>query len=391
MTKIINNLFNKDNESLDNDERERYAVKSVIVGIITNIILFGVKLVIGLILNSVAIMVDSFNNLSDCLTNFVSLIGIKLGNKPADSEHPFGHGRLEYFSALVISFSILYLGFEFLRVSIHNILNPEEIGFNLILIGILLFTMVIKVCLYFFYKRIGNKIDSKAIIATAKDSINDVLITAATILSIVFTYLTGTIIDGYIGVIVASMLIYSGFTITRDTVSKLLGESIDPGLAKEISSIAEAYKQILGTHDLIVHNYGPTSSMATIHVELSNKMSIDEAHYIVDKIEREVKSKLGITLVIHVDPIPVNDDRVNELKFRVIDYINSVDPKLDAHDFKVIDRNEHTDVIFEIEFPYNYDKDKENIILLSLSSIVKSLDKKYNCIIEPEYRFIKDS
>lgn len=391
MTKVLINLFNKDNKSLNKDLRERYVVISVIVGLVTNILLFGVKLVIGLILNSVAIMVDSFNNLSDCLTNFVSLVGIKLGNKPPDSEHPFGHGRLEYFSALIISFSILYLGLEFLRVSIHNILNPEQIGFNLLLITMLSFTMVIKVCLYLFYKRIGNIIDSKALIATAKDSINDVFITAATILSIVITHLTGTIIDGYVGVIVACMLIYSGYTIARDTISKLLGESIDANLAKEITSIVHGYKQILGTHDLIVHNYGPTNSMATIHVEVSNKMSIDDAHYIVDKIEREVKCKLGITLVIHVDPIPVNDDRVNELKLRIINYINSVDPKLDAHDFKVLDRKEHIDVIFEIEFPYNYDKEKENIILISLYNIVKSLDKKYNCIIEPEYKFIKDA
>lgn len=390
MTDFLIKIFIKDNNIKKSCIRQKYLMLAVALQAIISIAMFIVKIVIGMFLNSVAIIADSFNNLSDSFVSLVLLLGVKLGNKPPDSEHPFGHGRFEYFLVLIISATTLFLGFEFLRISIGSILRPEEVGFSISFIIILITTVIIKFWMACFNNKVGKIIDSKILVATAKDSINDIIITIAAISSVVFTHVTGIIIDGYVGVIVACILFYSGYQIAKDTISKLLGESIDPKLAKNIKAIVETYEEVLGSHDLIVHNYGPTNSMATIHVEVSNKMSIDQAHDIIDKIEREVKNKLGITLVIHVDPIPVNDNRVRDLKLRVLDYIGSIGENIDAHDFKIVDKKGKADVIFELVFPHHYDKDKEHIILVSLVNIVKTLDKNYNCIIELEHRYIKE-
>ena len=390
MTNFLISYFIKDQNVKDSRTREKYSMLASAVGVFANGLLFTAKLIIGISLGSVAIMADSFNNLFDSLVSIISFVGIKMGNKPADSDHPFGHGRVEYFSTLFIAVSIIALGFGFLRSSVLNIFEPPEIGFDLVSVSILVFAALMKAWLVIFYKKVGKIIDSRALIATAKDSLNDIIITVSTIISIVFTSSTGVIIDGYIGVVVSGLLMYSGYGIAKDAVSKLMGESIDPELAQKIKSIAESYSEVLDTHDLIVHNYGPTNSMATIHVEISNKMSVDAAHTLVDQIERRVRRDLGITLVTHVDPMSVNDDRVKEIKSKVLKYINVIDEELGAHEFKIVKKTDSLDVMFELVFPHEYTQDEENTILVGLSFIVESLDKKYNCIIEPKYKYIKD-
>lgn len=371
----------------NNIDRKRFSQLISIIGALTNAIIFVSKLTIGIILGSIAILADSFNNLSDVFTNVLVILGIKLSVKPADKEHPFGHGRGEYLVTLIIACFMIFLGFEFFRISILTIINPSPISFNIWLVAILVVTALIKLWMHFFYKEASKVINSKPLNTLAVDSLNDVFITTFTILSIIFTFFTGIIIDGFVSLIVSVIILYSGYKIAQETISKLLGESIDSETASKIQSMVESYENIIGSHDLIVHNYGPSSSMATLHVDMPNTLMLNQVHEIIDNIERKVKAELGIKLLLHVDPISVEDKRIVEIKERVFNYINKIDKNIDAQDFRIIE-GDTIDVIFELVLPHGYNKDKEQLILISIETIIKFLNKDYNPIIEREYRYV---
>lgn len=385
MTKLLIKAFIKNYNDINNESiRQKYGILGSFVGIILNIILFLFKLVIGIILNSVAITADSFNNLSDSASSIITLIGFKMANKPPDKEHPFGHGRIEYISALIISFIIMYLGFQFLTSSIKKIFNPEPVAFNISSILILFATIIAKIWLSIFNKYIGTKINSKSLIATSKDSINDVIVTSTTIASVFITKFFNIVVDGWFGSFVACILIYSGFSIAKDTVSSLLGESTDPKLAKKIKEKVLKYEGVLGVHDLLVHNYGPNKSMASIHVEVPHCVDIGISHEIIDKIEKDVFNELGVFLVIHMDPIDIDDERISKISDEVNKCIKQYSDEIEVHDFRIVDGINNINIIFDIVLPYEYTLKKQNSILNDIKTKISILDKKYTCVINVE-------
>lgn len=388
MTRLLIKMFIKNPENIsDTKIRENYGILGSIVGIVSNILLFIVKFIIGILLNSVAITADSFNNLSDSASSIITFLGFKMANKPADKEHPFGHGRMEYISALIISFIIVLLGFEFFKSSIAKIFNPEPIVFKWISVIILFLTVAVKIWQSLFNRYIGKKINSQSLIATATDSMNDVIVTITTIISIFISHYAKINVDGFFGVFVASVLIYSGISLAKDTLSPLLGESTDPELAKKIKEMVLSYEGVLGVHDLLVHNYGPNSSMASIHVEVPYNVDINISHEIIDKIEREVAKKLGIFIVIHMDPVDIHDERLKRISETVKSCIKKFGDNFDVHDFRIVDGLNNINVIFDIVVPHGYNKGLQNNMLKDIRDAVLNLDTKYTCVINVENAF----
>ena len=304
MTEFLVRHFVKDYQSVEKSAvRTAYGVLASIVGILCNVCLFLVKFVVGLLVNSVSVTADAFNNLSDAASSVISFVGVKMAGKPADKEHPFGHGRIEYIAALIVSFLVLEVGFTFLKDSISKIRHPEMLNFQLVSVVILILSIGVKLWLGIFNRQLGKRIDSKVMMAVFADSMGDVITTSVAILSLVIFRLTGINIDGIVGIGVALVVMWAGVGIARDTLEPLIGEAIDPEEYDKVKRFVERYDGIEGTHDLIIHNYGPNQSMASIHAEVPNDVNIENAHELIDRIERDAVEELGILLVIHMDPI----------------------------------------------------------------------------------------
>lgn len=390
MTRFLIRTFVKNyNNTQDDKVRESYGMLGSFVGIVSNTVLFALKFVIGIVLNSVAITADSFNNLSDSASSIITMIGFKMGNQPPDNEHPYGHGRMEYISAFVVSFFIMLLGIEFLKTSVRKIFNPEIVEFKWLSVIILIITIIVKMWQGRFNKYVGNKINSQSLIATATDSMNDVLVTSVTVLSLFITKFCAITVDGYFGVFVALVLLYSGFNLAKETLSPLIGEGSDGELTDKIKNMICSYDGILGVHDLMVHNYGPNKSMASIHAEVPCNVDINISHEIIDKIERDISKKLGITLVIHMDPIDNTDKRIKVISQSVKNYLYSIDDKFDAHDFRIIDGKNNVNVIFDVIIPRRFKANEQNEIVSNIKRIVSKIDSKYTCVINIEYGFEK--
>ena len=308
MIKILIKTFVKDyNNTSDIKVREAYGTLAGIIGIICNMILFSTKLTIGFLMNSIAISSDAFNNLSDIGSSMVALIGAKLSGKDPDFEHPYGHGRFEYIASLIISFIIMLVGIELLKSSFDKVLNPEPITFNPILIAILVLSILIKVWMFSYNRYIGHKIDSGVNRATAADSLNDVIATSAVVLTTLIGQVFELYLDGYAGVVVSLLIIYAGFQIAKDTVNVLLGMSPSEEVVEAINAIIKGNSNIVGVHDLKVHDYGPGRTVASVHTELSDQTNLVKAHSIIDGLEKKIFKELGIDIVIHVDPIGENE------------------------------------------------------------------------------------
>lgn len=308
MIKILIKTFVKDyNNTSDIKVREAYGTLAGIIGIICNMILFSTKLTIGFLMNSIAISSDAFNNLSDIGSSMVALIGAKLSGKDPDFEHPYGHGRFEYIASLIISFIIMLVGIELLKSSFDKVLNPEPITFNPILIAILVLSILIKVWMFSYNRYIGHKIDSGVNRATAADSLNDVIATSAVVLTTLIGHVFELYLDGYAGVVVSLLIIYAGFQIAKDTVNVLLGMSPSEEVVEAINTIIKGNSNIVGVHDLKVHDYGPGRTVASVHAELSDQTNLVKAHSIIDGLEKKIFKELGIDIVIHVDPIGENE------------------------------------------------------------------------------------
>lgn len=300
---IIKRFINDHQETEDVNVREDYTILSGALGIINNLLLFIVKLTIGLVINSIAIISDAFNNLSDLGTSVITIFGAKLSNRPPDREHPYGHGRFEYVASLVVSFIIFAVGIQLLRSSFNKVVNPEEVIFKWTLIIILLASISIKLWMFSYNRYIGKLIDSSINRAIAFDSLNDVLSTSAVVIGTIIGNYTSLPIDGILGVIISIIIIHTAFTIAKDSVNLILGPAPDPKTIEAINSIVLSGNGIKGTHNLIVHDYGPGRISASIHAEVSDNVNIVEIHNEIDRIEKEIKSKLGISIVIHMDPI----------------------------------------------------------------------------------------
>ena len=388
MTDFLVNKFIKDSTNIGSTEvRTRYGMLASVVGIFCNVLLFSVKLTIGLILSSLAVTADAFNNLSDAASSIISFIGVKMAGKPADAEHPFGHGRIEYIAALIVSFLVIEVGFTFFKSSISKILHPEEISFDLVPFVILILSILVKLWMAFFNNKLGKRIDSKVMLATAADSLGDVITTSATVLSIIICHFTSINVDAIAGLIVSAIVIWSGISIAKDTLEPLIGERVPAELYQKITDIVESYDGIVGTHDLIVHNYGPNRSMATIHAEVPNDINIDVSHEIIDKIERDVKKDLNILLVIHMDPVEMRDEEVLSLREKTSRIVHALDPELNFHDFRVLKENEQRNLIFDLVVPDSYSEKDANRVMHQLVSLLHEMDENVECIITLDRSF----
>lgn len=392
MTDFLVRHFVKDYEHTEKvSVRTAYGVLASIVGIICNIFLFLVKLVVGLMVHSVSVMADAFNNLSDAGSSLISFVGVKIASKPADEEHPFGHGRMEYISALIVSFLVLEVGFTFLKDSISKIKSPETIRFQMVSVIILLLSICVKLWLGLFNRKLGKKIDSKVMIAVFTDSMGDVLTTTATIVSLLFFHFTEINIDGIVGIGVALVVMWAGVGIAKDTLEPLLGEAIDPEEYQRIKKFVESYDGIIGSHDLIVHNYGPNRSMASIHAEVPNNADIKESHEIIDKIERDAVENLGIFLVVHMDPVEVEDKNVLRIRDFANKQIAEIDSSCSIHDFRMVDGTHQINLIFDLVVPREYNQEKQKEVEEALYRRLKEQDPRYAFVITVEHNFVSST
>ena len=388
MTDFLVNKFIKDSANIESTEvRTRYGMLASVVGIFCNVLLFSVKLTIGLILSSLAVTADAFNNLSDAASSIISFIGVKMAGKPADAEHPFGHGRIEYIAALIVSFLVIEVGFTFFKSSISKILHPEEISFDLVPFVILILSILVKLWMAFFNNKLGKRIDSKVMLATAADSLGDVITTSATVLSIIICHFTSINVDAIAGLIVSGIVIWSGVSIAKDTLEPLIGQRVPSELYQKITDMVESYEGIVGAHDLIVHNYGPNRSMATIHAEVPNDVSIEASHEIIDRIERDAKKELNILLVIHMDPVEMRDEEVLELRDKTSHIVHALDPELHFHDFRVLKENVQKNLIFDLVVPDSYTEKDANRVMHQLIALLHEMEKNVDCIITLDRSF----
>lgn len=388
MTEFLVNKFIKDSANIESTEvRTRYGMLASVVGIFCNVLLFSVKLAIGLILSSLAVTADAFNNLSDAASSIISFVGVKMAGKPADAEHPFGHGRIEYIAALIVSFLVIEVGFTFFKSSISKIMHPEEITFDPVPFIILILSILVKLWMAFFNNKLGKRIDSKVMLATAADSLGDVITTSATVISIVICHFTSINVDAIAGLIVSGIVIWSGVSIAKDTLEPLIGQRVPSELYQKITDMVESYEGIVGAHDLIVHNYGPNRSMATIHAEVPNDVSIEASHEIIDRIERDAKKELNILLVIHMDPVEMRDEEVLELRDKTSHIVHALDPELRFHDFRVLKENEQKNLIFDLVVPDSYTEKDANRVMHQLIALLHEMEKNVDCIITLDRSF----
>ena len=389
MTEFLVKHFINDYKNVEKiSVRTAYGVLASVVGIFCNVSLFIVKFAVGLALHSVSVTADAFNNLSDAGSSIISVVGVKMAGKPADKDHPFGHGRIEYIAALIVSFLVLEVGFTFLKDSVSKIREPEELNFQTVSVVILILSVAVKLWLGLFNRKLGERIDSKVMKAVFTDSMGDVVTTGATILSILFFGLTGINIDGFVGVGVALAVMWAGVGIARDTLEPLIGEAIDPEVYGQIKKFVESYDGIAGTHDLIVHNYGPGRSMASIHAEVPNDVDIERSHEIIDRIERDAAKQMGLFLVIHMDPVEMKDEKVLGIRKKAEQILGELDPLCSIHDFRVVRGENHSNLIFDMVIPIEYDEKTRNELPRLLTERIKDVDPGYECVITVDYDYV---
>ncbi|MDD2494711.1 MAG: cation diffusion facilitator family transporter [Tissierellia bacterium] len=388
MTNILIKKFIKNYEDVKNSSvREAYGKLGSIVGIIVNIILSFSKISIGTIFNSIAITADGVNNLSDASSSIITYIGFKLSGMPADKNHPFGHARFEYLSGLIVSFAIIILGVELIKTSFDKIINPVEIDYSILMIIVLIFSIVVKIWLSHFYKILGERISSSTMIATSLDSRNDVIATSVVLVSIMIAKFTGLKIDGFMGILVALFIIYSGIDILRDILNPILGELPDEDFIKTIEYKILGYDGVINIHDLVVHNYGPGNNFATVHVEVDAKEDILKSHDLIDNIERDFAKELDINLVIHLDPIITDDKEINHLRNMTNKKILSIDERLSIHDFRVVKGNTHTNLIFDVLVPVDYDI-KSIDLVDKIEKLIKEENETYFSVVTIDKSYV---
>ena len=391
MTKLLIKLFIKDAGNTENPAvRVRYGVLSGAVGIACNLLLTIAKFLIGSLTNSIAITADAVNNLSDAGSSAVTLFSFKAANRPADDEHPFGHGRIEYIAALGVAFLILMMGFELVRSSIDKIMHPEALAFSVPALIVLLLSIGVKIWMAIFNHQLGKRIDSPAVGAVVMDSVSDTAATTVSMLALILSKFTALPLDGYMGIVVALFIFYTGIQIVRDTVGSLLGPAPDPKLVKELESEILSFDGVVGVHDLIVHNYGPNRIFASAHAEVPSNEDIMKSHDTIDLIEREIKKKFHIDMVIHMDPIVVDDEQINRLRLQLSEIAREIDPRFTIHDFRMVEGPTHTNLIFDLVIPHNC-KMKKSEIYRRVNELVNELGPQYYTVITVENSFVTET
>ncbi|MCY6355273.1 cation diffusion facilitator family transporter [Clostridium sp. ZS2-4] len=384
LSKFLVAKFVKNHENVGHHKvRESYGYLGGIVGIIVNFILFLIKLSVGLLVKSIAVTADAFNNLSDVLSSIITIAGFKLASKPADEEHPFGHGRIEYISGLIVAFMVMLVGFQFTKSSFDRITNPEKINFQLLPFILLVVSIGAKVWLSIFNKYIGRKIKSSALEASSLDALSDVISSSTVVLSLLLSKWITFPIDGYVGIVVSLFILYSGYSLVKETINPLLGEAPDPEFVKELKQEVLKYESIIGVHDLIIHNYGPGKGMASIHAEVPCDMSIVQIHEIIDRAENEISKKLNIFLVIHMDPINTDDKEISHARSEVGKILKNFEQVKSFHDFRIVGECEHKNLIFDvvIDFSSKFTHEDEEKLKSNIDKEIKKLHPKYNALV----------
>lgn len=354
--------FVKDYEKTDDNKvRERYGVFSSIVGILCNILICSCKFVVGTLVHSIAIVSDGFNNLSDCASCIVTMFGYKMAAKPADKDHPFGHGRMEYLTSLVIAAVIVVVGCELFKSSVNKIIHPEQVLFSWVALLILVISILVKIWMGLFNRKLGNRIHSSVMLATSKDSFGDVFATTATVIALLASLWTKLPVDGIMGLLVSVLILISGFGIIKDTVDQLLGQPADEELVGQLKEMVSENAVALGMHDLIIHSYGPGNLIGSVHVEVDSSGGILEIHDAIDELERDIYEELHIRMTIHMDPVDIGNEEMVRYRDMVANIVSEIDSQLSIHDFRMVSGPTHTNFIFDLLMPYDCRLTEEEI------------------------------
>ena len=388
MVTLLSRIFIKNNEDTGNPTvRQAYGMLCGSVGILLNILLFIGKFLAGAVSNSIAITADAFNNLSDAGSSIITLLGFKIAGQKADPDHPFGHGRVEYISGLLVSIVILIMAYELIKDSFLKILHPSELNYSPLVLVILLASILVKCYMAFYNRNIGAKIDSAAMKATATDSLSDTLATTVVLIATLISHFTGVQIDGYCGILVGLFIFYAGFSAAKDTISPLLGQAPDPEFVKQINDIVMSYDKVLGIHDLIVHNYGPGRVLISLHAEVPADGDILSLHDMIDLIEHKLRDTLHCSAVIHMDPVCVDDEETNHLKKEVREYLAEIDTTLTMHDFRIVKGPTHTNLIFDIVVPYQF-KMTDSEVITAITERIQKEHPNYFAVIEVDKKYV---
>lgn len=388
MITFLSKLFIKNNEDIKNTQvRLAYGVLCGAVGIFLNLCLFTGKFIAGAISHSIAITADAFNNLSDAGSSIITLIGFKMSGQKPDPDHPFGHGRIEYISGLLVSVVILLMGLELLKSSVSKIIHPEELSFSPVIIGILLASILVKCYMYLYNHRLGRKLESAAMCATATDSLSDTLATTVVLIATLVAHFTGLAIDGWCGILVGLFICYAGFNAAKDTISLLLGQAPDKGFVQQVNDIVMAHDKVIGIHDLIVHNYGPGRILISLHAEVPADGDILVLHDLIDTIEHELRDTLNCHAVIHMDPVQVGDEETARLKALVSGYIAEIDASLTMHDFRIVTGPTHTNLIFDVVTPYQF-RLSDSQLIAEITRKIQQNNPTYYAVIEVDKKYI---
>ena len=389
MISFLSKMFIKDYKNYENSTvRSQYGFLCAVWGIVLNLLLFAAKMAAGVLANSVSVLADAFNNLSDAGSSLVTLFGFKAASRKPDSEHPFGHGRYEYIAGLVVSVLIVVMGVEFIKSSVEKIFSGEnDTHFTLLTAGILAASILVKVYIFVFNRNIGRKISSPALLATGTDSLSDCVATFAIIVSAFVSNVTSFAADGWCGLVVSFMIIVAGINAARETINPLLGQPPSREFVDKVSLLLLSHEEIVGIHDLVVHDYAPGHIMISVHAEISDKSDLVEAHELIDNVEREIAEKLDCEAVIHMDPISTDDERVNEVKRKVCEVLLSLHNDVSIHDFRMVDGNTLTNLIFDIVVPFEVKMEKDEI-KKEVDRLVKTIDKKYNAVVDVDRKMV---
>ena len=383
MTELFSRLFVKDYKNVKNsDVRTRYGTMVSIVGICVNVLLSAFKLVVGVMFGSLAISADAVNNLSDALSSVLSFVSFKMSSKPADRDHPFGHARIEYVASMIVSFLVLLIGFNLARESIEKMLSPSShTSFSILSVAVLIFSILMKLWLYFFNSKIGKKIDSEVMRATATDCLADIASGSAVLVSVIVLRLFSVDIDAFVGILVSLFIMFSGGKILNDTKNFILGTAPEKETLDGILAIVGQYPEALGVHDMLVHSYGAGNIIASFHVEVDGNANIMKSHDVIDNMEKRIKTELGILCTIHLDPLTTDDETVNALRTEVIEKIKEISHELSIHDFRVVTGETHTNIIFDVAAPFEL-KMSDSEIKEAIQEKIQEKSETYFSVIE---------
>ena len=385
MNFLVRRFIKNYQDTKDANVRTSVGKLSGIVGIFSNLFLFVIKFVIGTIVHSVSIQADGVNNLTDAGSNIISILSFHLANKPADKDHPFGHERTETIASLFVGILILVLGFETAKESISKVIHPGSIDFRIASVIILLISIIVKFWMYAYNKKLSKTYDSSLLEATALDSISDVCGTTAVLVSTLLSPVLHFNLDGYMGIVVSGIILYGAYGLLRDMINSLIGEAPDPELVHNIVDMIMAHPAILGVHDMMLHNCGPNKIFASAHVEVDSSKDIFETHDHIDNIEREVKKNMNIDLVLHMDPVKVNDPETELYRAKVVEAIHQIDPKWRFHDFRIVSGPTHVNLVFDLVIPFEEKYAQEEIEEMLLKHIES--DKKIYLVLTIDHPY----